>query len=86
MSLAYHEPAIGDPLFDEYLSIQGSNSYIEYRLETLRRVLEAVVAHPSQLWVRGRLALLMSGALSLVTSYFDEGVALARVDLAAVER
>jgi hypothetical protein len=83
VSFAYHEPDFGTRLFDEYLALQGSNSYVQYRLETLRRVLEAMMAHPSQVWVSDRLPVLVSAVLSPVPSHFDQGVPLALLAMRA---
>jgi hypothetical protein len=80
VSFAYHSSQQGNEqgnaLFDEYLAIQGSNSYVEYRNETLSRVLNAMLAHPSQTWLRDRLPALVSAVLSVTAADFQEGVPL----------
>jgi hypothetical protein len=83
VGLCRHRPPIGEPLLDEYIRIQSSNSYVEYRTEAIYRVLSEVVKHPVQEWVRDRLPAIMSGVLAVNTVVFDEGVPLTVLALRA---
>ena len=74
VSVAWGYPVEGTRIFDDYVRIHSLNSYAEYRTKTLEHVLEAALAHPDQVWLRERLPLILSGVLSLVTEYYDEGV------------
>lgn len=74
---AIEHPEEGTDIFDRYVALQSSNEYLDYRNETLMRVLDAALQHPDPNWVRNRLPGIMSGALSLNTSYFTEGVGIA---------
>jgi hypothetical protein len=66
----------GNKLFDEYLAIQGSNSYVEYRTEALGRVLAAMLAYPSQHWLLERLPALISAVLTIPADDFQERLPL----------
>ena len=77
VALAHADPATGDSLLDEYIRIQSSNSYVEYRTAAFLRILDAVLAHPEQEWVRKRLPAIMSGVLQVDTVQFHEGLPLA---------
>lgn len=76
VSLAHANPALGNPLLDEYMRVQSSNSYVEYRNEVFVYILEAVLAHPDPEWVRRRLPVIMAGVLQVDTVQFRGGLPL----------
>ena len=84
VSFAAHNPDPGDRLLLEYISLQASNNYVHYRNRSLMSILWAALNHPSELWVRGVLPHLMSGAFAGSKLDFEESLPLALLAVRAI--
>ena len=74
----------GAALFDEYVSAHGGYNYVEYRNQSLWLILSAALGnHPSQDWVKRRLRLILSVALSGGGADFEEMLPLAAATMGA---
>ena len=77
VAYARDHPEQGDSLLDNYIALHAANSYVLYRNRSLWAILEAVVLHPDQEWVRGRTQQVLRGALVGGSPDFVEGLPLA---------
>lgn len=74
----------GSALVDEYIGAHSGYNYVEYRNQSLWLVLDAVLRnHPGQEWVRQRLRLILSVALSGGGVDFEESLGFAAAALGA---
>ena len=83
VAYAVQEPVEGTELLKQYLSIHAANNYEYYRNVSLWALMEPVLRHPDQAWVREMLPPLLAAALAGGNPEFQEGVPIAILALQA---
>ena len=77
VAAAVESPAFGEPLLRQYLAIHSAYGYRQYRQGSLWALLDAILHHPSQEWVRAWVPALAEAVLAPNRGEFAEGLGLA---------
>jgi hypothetical protein len=83
VAFAKEHPYGGDQYLKQYLTIHTNYNYVEYRNESLLRLLRSVLHHPSQEWVKTIILDLTAAALAGNRLDFQEAVPLTILALRA---
>ncbi len=84
MAFAAAHPQEGDVYFRQYLDAHTSYNYVQYRNRSLWLLLNAVLRHPDQKWVRAMVAEMAAAALAGSTLEFQECLPLTILALQAL--
>ena len=87
VALAASAPDVGEPLLQRYVDLHAVYGYGHYRTGSLWVLLEAILQHPDQAWVRTWAPKLGAAVLAPTRGQFCEGMeiaALARLSMAGV--
>ncbi len=77
VAAAVANPAFGEPLLQQYVSLHAAYGYREYRQGSLWTLLDAILRHPSQSWVEAWVTALAGAVLAPNRGEFREGLELA---------
>jgi hypothetical protein len=83
VAFAAANPGEGNEVFRQYLATHTSYNYVQYRNRSLWFLLDAVLRHPDQQWVRAMVTEMAAAALAGSTLEFLEGLPLTILALRA---
>jgi hypothetical protein len=87
VALAASAPGVGEPLLQRYIDLHAVYGYGHYRTGSLWVLLDAILRHPDQAWVRAWAPKLGAAVLAPTRGQFCESMeiaALARLSMAGV--